>query len=359
MSTRRRPSQSGQHGYLLLDMLIATAISCALLGVLLQFAASALTAAGVQADAADLQQRLRVALESIRHDLMLAGAGPSHGGAGGPLVHVFAPVLPARTGLSGADGELTFRPDRLSAMYVPDGGAQTTVSVDMAGALIAIAIDGAAPGCSGPACGFGAGDDVLIYEPTGAGGAHEVFSVASVDGVAGTLTASAPLSRAYRRGARVAAIVQRIYYWDRSGKRLMVYDGAGSDLPLVDHVVDLRFTYFADPRADAVRITGAPNCVYTGSPPTPLLADLGGSAPKALSAAELTDGPACGEAPFRFDGDLLRLRRVSVTIRLEAESAQFRGTAGAFANAGFARSSAHVVADLQATIDVAPRNMSR
>jgi hypothetical protein len=76
-----------------------------------------------------------------------------------------------------------------------------------------------------------------------------------------------------------------------------------------------------------------------------------------MSQATLTDGPACGLSPYRFDADLLRIRRVSITIRLEAESSEFRGRGAAFATAGVSRAAGRVVADQQATIDVAPRNM--
>jgi hypothetical protein len=139
----------------------------------------------------------------------------------------------------------------------------------------------------------------------------------------------------------------------------MVYDGARSDVPLLDHVVDVRFAYLGDPRPGSVvaSVPGISNCAYVGSPPMPLLADLGGRAPKLLRAAQLIDGPVCGEAPNRFDADLLRIRRVMVSLRLEAESAEFRGTAGAFATAGLSRSGTKYVPDLQAVIDVAPRNM--
>ena len=85
------PSQSG---YVLVEMLIAAAIGILLVGVLLQFAVSAQTSTAVQGDIADLQQRLRVAMESMRHDLMLAGAGPARGAARGPLVRVLRQSCP-------------------------------------------------------------------------------------------------------------------------------------------------------------------------------------------------------------------------------------------------------------------------
>jgi hypothetical protein len=78
-----------------------------------------------------------------------------------------------------------------------------------------------------------------------------------------------------------------------------------------------------------------------------------------MAASLLTDGPSCGQPPFRFDADLLRVRRVSVTIRVEAESAEFRGRGIGFSSPGVAGASTRVVPDLQTTIDVTPPNMTR
>jgi prepilin-type N-terminal cleavage/methylation domain-containing protein len=351
----------GQDGYTLLELLIAAAISGALLGVLFHFAVSAQAAVGVQGEVADLQQRLRVVIQSVRHDLLLAGAGPSQGEPRGPLTRVFAPIVPARLGLIAADPELSFHDDRLTIVYVPDTRAQTRVAVDMVDGASPIAIEGSAPGCPpARACDFADDDRAVIFEPGGAGSAYELFTVATVDTASNTLTATAPLSRPYPAGSRVAQIVQRTYHFDRAGKRLMVYDGSRSDVPVLDHVVNVRVAYFGDPRPASVTPSapGIANCAYAGSPPMPLLVNLGGMAPKLLRAAQLTDGPFCGQAPNRFDGDLLRVRRVTVTVRLEAESAEFRGTGAAFSTAGFSRSGVKSVPDLEATIDVAPRNMA-
>ena len=357
-----REHSASQGGYLLIELLIAAAIGCALLGVLLQFAVSAETAVAVQGDVVDQQQRLRVAVESMRHDLLLAGAGPSRGLSRGPLVNVFPPIVPARLGLVDPDPDLSFHDDRLSIMYVPDTRAQTALVTGMAGSASPLVIDGSAPGCPATsACDFAPGDNAVIFEPGGAGGAHETFTVSAIDTARNMLTPSAPLSRAYVSGSRVALIVQRVYHFDRAGKRLMVYDGVHSDVPLVDHVVDLRFAFYGDPRAEAVKppVPGASSCAYAGSPPMPLLADLGGTAPKPLTAARLTDGPFCGQAPNRFDADLLRIRLVVFTIRLEAESAEFRGAGPAFSTPGSSRAATKYVPDLQTTTEVAPRNMAR
>jgi hypothetical protein len=83
------------------------------------------------------------------------------------------------------------------------------------------------------------------------------------------------------------------------------------------------------------------------------LDELGGTAPKLLPPARLTDGPVCGIAPHRFDADLLRVRRIGVTIRLETEAGEFRGSGPAF----FTRGTSDIP-DLQVSFDVAPRNLA-
>ncbi|MBW8896282.1 MAG: prepilin-type N-terminal cleavage/methylation domain-containing protein, partial [Acidobacteria bacterium] len=161
-----------QRGQGLIELLVATAIGLLVLGALLQFAVSAHTLTSVEGERADLQQRLRVALEMIRHDLMLAGAGPSRGPSRGPLNAIFPAVMPARVGVSGADPELSFHSDRISILYVPADAPQTRLISPMRSGASAVAIDGLAPGCRVmSACGFAPGMDVLIYEAPGVGGA--------------------------------------------------------------------------------------------------------------------------------------------------------------------------------------------
>lgn len=360
LSTSVRRRSSGQRGYLLVEMLLATAIAGALLGVLLQFTLAVHTTVAVQGDVADLQQRLRLAVEAVRRDLWLAGAGLSRGPGRGPLARVLPPIVPARLGRIGADPSLSSFDDRVTILYVPETRAETSIVAAMVDGASPLAIDGNAPGCPpARACDFSAGNRALVFEPGAAGSLYETFTIAAVDAIGNTLTPAAALSRAYPAGSRVAAIVQRVFHFDRAGKRLMVYDGDRSDVPVVDHVVDLHFAYLGDPRPDALAApaSGVVSCAYAGDPPVPLLANLGGTAPKLLAAAQLTDGPICGPAQNRFDADLLRIRRVVFTIRLEAESAAFRGTGSAFSTPGFSRGATRRVADQQATIAVAPRNM--
>jgi hypothetical protein len=160
--------------------------------------------------------------------------------------------------------------------------------------------------------------------------------------------------------ARVARVRQRVYYIDASTRRLMLYDGYQTDVPLADQVVALKFEYFVDPWAGGVSrpANGASNCVYAaGTPPVPLLVDFGGSTLVGAGAALLTDGPICGISPSSFDGDLLRIRRVRVTLRAQVADVSLRGRGSDFAAQGLSSSGESYVPDMEVSFDVSPRNM--
>jgi type II secretory pathway pseudopilin PulG len=357
----RRHSASGAPGYALLELLVSAAVVCVLLGVVIRFCVMAQASVRTQGDRADLQQRLRVAVEALRRDLMAAGAGLSSGLPRGPLVDVFAPILPSRSGRGGADPEVSYHADRISIIYVAAGASQTRLMQAMAAEDGPLLIDPNAPGCPpGNLCGFNRGDRVLVYPSSAGDGSHDVFTVSGADATQALLIPDAPLSRSYPADSRIATIVQRVYYLDRAGRRLMVYDGDRSDVPLVDHVVDLQFTYFADPAPTSVTppAEGASNCAYaSGAPPLPVLTDLGGTTLVPLSSGQLTDGPVCGLAPRRFDADLMRVRRIGVSLRIETEGAEFRGSGPSFANPGTSRDADRYIPDLQVSFEVTPRNM--
>jgi hypothetical protein len=59
----------------------------------------------------------------------------------------------------------------------------------------------------------------------------------------------------------------------------------------------------------------------------------------------------------RFDGDLLRIRRVRVTIRAQAADRLVRGTGPEYAVPGLATAGNAMVPDLEVTFDVTPRNL--
>jgi hypothetical protein len=79
-----------------------------------------------------------------------------------------------------------------------------------------------------------------------------------------------------------------------------------------------------------------------------------------LTAAQLVDGPWCPDAlnPTRWDADLLRIRRVAITIRVEAALSALRGPAGVlFTNGGTSREPTRWAPDQEIRVQVSPRNI--
>jgi hypothetical protein len=173
--------------------------------------------------------------------------------------------------------------------------------------------------------------------------------------------------------------------------QLRRFDGGSSDVPLLDHVVALRFDYFGEPRPpallpDVLLGEGAgPWTTYGASPPpiggaspfgfadgenclfavedgkhVPRLGSLGGVALVPLGEEVLTDGPWCpsASAPDRYDADLLRIRRVRVTLRVQVAASALRGRGVQFLRAGSSTSAERYVPDQEIRFDVVPVNMS-
>lgn len=304
-----------EQGFTLIEVLVAAAVLMALSATAVALARAARTASAAVGDMSDVQQRFRVSADLIQHDMSLAGAGT---GTGGPLIR-FLPALRPGAGVAG-DTDLTFAADRLTVLYVPQTAADAVLATAVPATLTTVAVSGGA--CArDAACGFAAGMQTLVYDARGPGFGYDVFVVADASG--GVLTrTSGTFARVYSPSAQVSEVVQRTYYVDTSGPgppRLMRGDGR-SAFPVVDGIQALSFRYFADPDPSSVSPAGAADgtCVYgAGSPPVPLLSPLGGVSLAELTAAELTDGPFCGIAPNRFDADLLRVRRVRVSLRVD------------------------------------------
>jgi hypothetical protein len=170
--------------------------------------------------------------------------------------------------------------------------------------------------------------------------------------------------------------------------QLMQYDGHASDQPAVEDVIALHVEYFGDgapPIATTtergeVRVTYGPkppqlaiddpadswgageNCTISSATGqySSRLQTLGQAGIIPLGQGLLVDGPWCPDAAhaFRFDADLLRVRRVRVQIRLQA-SRPFRALAGAlFMNSGSAGDPWRYVPDETITLEIAPRNIN-
>ena len=304
---------------------------------------------------------MRVAAERLRADIALAGAGPMRGPFEGGLGGYLAPIVPGRLGARSADLPMTAAADRITLVYVPEGVWPIVLSAPMAGSTGPLVIDASAPGCpTAGLCGFSVGTRALVVDTTAAGDGHEFFTVTNTAAGLAHDGVNPAFARPYAAGVwYVMPIVQRTYYFDRSGRRLMVYDGYQSEMPFIDNVLDVRFTYYADGSPWSVpRPQGAlGNCVYDARmPPVPRLDERDSLA--SLNTTDMTDGPVCGDGAHAFDGDLLRIRLVRVTLRLQAASDDVRGAGELFARPGRSSSGDSYVPDFEVTFDVVPRNLT-
>jgi hypothetical protein len=112
------------------------------------------------------------------------------------------------------------------------------------------------------------------------------------DGLAGT----------YYRPDTIAILgtATTTYYWKPDTLQLMQYDGGGSDLPMIDHVVGLTFDYLA-PSSTA------------------------GSSLVTIDPGTLIDGPWAADATRRlYDTDILRICEVRIRLRLQATAPSLR-----------------------------------
>jgi Tfp pilus assembly protein PilW len=393
MSANRRT----QAGFTLLEALIATLVLVTVTAAVFAVLDPSHGILRTQPEVADMQQRLRVGVDTLRHDLVMVGAGAYEGAQSGSLVGHFAPIMPFRQGASPAydDGVGVFRSNAVTIVYVPSTPSQTTIRTQMTDASsVAVNWDSGCPAAD-PLCGFEPGRNVVVYDSAGA---FDTFYVAGTD-PAGTLTLQhmqqGALSKTYPPGSKIAEVVQHSYYIDATNMQLMRYDGLSTATAVLDNVVALDFEYYGEPEPPAFRNPGVDQSVTYGPAPPALdvtqspyaagenctwqtsggdhvtrLASLGpmgntGLGLVRLTAAQLTDGPWCPDAssPNRYDADLLRIRRVRVTIRLQTGNAALRGslTTGndaLFANAGTANNGAHTVSDQSIRFDVSPRNMN-
>lgn len=348
-------------GFSLVELLVATLLTLVIAGAVFALVNPAETTAVTHPDAIDAQQRARVAADVVLHDLLMAGAGLSVGASAGPLSHALPPIVPRRMGLQGADAPSTARTDAVTITHVPSTLSQTTLRAPLVDGSSDLILE-AAPNCplARPLCGLAAGATILVFDRLGH---FDAFDVTQVTGEAGRVHLRNRLqSTSYQPGDVVTEADVRTYYFDRRARQLRQYDGNVTDVPVIDNVVGLSFEYFGDPDPPTAPRPppGAENCLYdaAGSPkPLPRLPPQGGSlAP--LPLAMFTDGPWCGAGSTQFDADLLRVRKVRVSLRVQVVSPAMRTRGPAFAQSGSSRSSSRSVPDVVLTFDVSPRNLN-
>lgn len=268
-------------GFSLVEMVVAMAIMVTMTGAIFELMNPAYGLFQAQPDASDLQQRVRVSTDAIFKDLVSAGAG-----TGGRLPG----VMPFRRGTDAPDPPGTFFADRVSVLSIPAFAPRTTVRIATEGNAVLVNEQPTCPN-SDPLCGFGTGELAVIFDESGA---YDTFRITDVGKTPPVLVhAGSTLSKSYAEGAVVASVAAATYSLQTDQatglRQLMKYDGDRTNLPLVDDVEGLRFEWFG--------------------------------AAGSLGRALLTDGPWLPDAasPARYDADLLRVRRIRVSLRVRPE----------------------------------------
>jgi len=352
-----------QAGYSLVELLVSTAIMMVVTGAIFAMVNPSQGTAKAQPEVSDIQQRMRIGSDTLFKELMMAGAGPYFGARTGSLLNFFAPVMPRRLGYQAPDDTRTAASDRLTLSYIPNSYSQTTIEKAMPPNSSEMKVT-YPPNCQVPKelCGFEEGMTVIIFDNTG----HwDTFTLTQVQDAAGHLQHHGQqLNYTYAAGSTITVAVSYTYFRDASTNQLMRYDGYQTTTPIVDNVVDLKFEYFGDPAPPTKPdpgVGGAANCLYDAMHnlvglPT-LTADEGSLA--ILPLEQLKDGPWCGGGDNEFDADLLRVRKVRVTLRMQASDVSVRGTNPLlFLNPGRARQSMAMVPDYVVRFDITPRNMN-
>ena len=358
----RARTLGSQAGYSLIELLVASAIMLTVTGAIFGLMNPSQGVAQAQPEVADLQQRMRVAQDTLFRELVMVGAGVYQGPVTGSLINFFAPIVPRRLGLAGSDPATVFRPDYMTISYIPTTYSQTTISDPMPPNSAELKVRDQ-PNCpkGQELCGFKQGMIVIVFDSTGH---FDTFEITNVQDSAGHLQhRNQNLNHQYNTGASVTQVVSYTYYRDAATNRLMRYDLAATETPLVDNVVDLQFSYFGDPNPplNPKPPAGEANCLYDANGNylgLPVLAPTDGSL-AALTPAMLTDGPFCGSGDTEFDADLLRVRKVRVTLRLQAANPALRGSdATIWLNPGQAVRGESAVPDYAVTFEVSPRNLN-
>jgi hypothetical protein len=386
----RRPRRA-QSGFTIVEMIFATAIMLTVTAATFTLMNPAHGMFAAQPEAMDLQQRLRIGVDTLHKDLLMAGAGTYSGAMTGSLGQYFSPIMPLRIGNQNPDPVGSFFTDRITVMYVPPTSAQTTIRDAMPNNSAEIKVK-PQPGCpnNDPLCGFKEGMQLLIMD---ASGAWDTFSVTTVQDEALHLQhRGEDLNKAYGQGSYIAQIAMSTY-WLKTDTvagdyQLMRYDGHQTDVPIADNIVGLSFEYYGDPQPPQLRPGMVPSTTYGPAPPElgvdntadnwgagencTFMVNTGLRVPRLptlttsyglvkLTQTQLTDGPWCPDSAqqARYDADLLRIRKVRVTIRVQVASPSLRGPTGAlFTRGGTSKGGERFIPDQEIKFDVTARNLN-
>ncbi len=348
-------------GVTLLESLVAIALTLTVTGAVFALVHPNSDVSQAQPEAMDMQQRARVASDLLSRDLLMAGAGLTTGPQAGALTHAFAPVIPRRLGLTGADSADVARRDAVTIAYVSPVAAQTTLSAPLGSGASTIEVSDL-PACPAgrEACGFERGMNALVFD---AAGQFDFFAVTGVNGWTLSVRHLGQSGSDYDDGAAVVQADLHTYYFNPLTRQLRHSDGYLSDVPVIDNVVSVAFEYSGDPAppGSPAPPPGTANCLYDdggnpGANLVPLPAQ--GASLAALPLSILNDGPWCGRGGTGFDADLLRVKRIRVTLRIQASRASLRGTGPDYLVPGTSRTATRALPDYTIAFDVTPRNLS-
>ena len=329
---------SSSRGFTFIELLVTLALGSIVVSAVAVLVMNTERLARTQSADVDAQQRARVIAQTLSRDLRLTGAGVDRGPMTGPLSRSFSPVLPRRIGRIRADAVDVARADTITLIHVPDTMVQTMLGTTASPASGQIELARCAGGAI--ACPVTRGVALAVFDPLGR---VDFVDVLATVGASTQVRMLGSPAGSFDAGTTVAEVAIRGYYFDAAQGQLRLYDGDGSDQPVVDGVAGLSFEYFGttDPPRWPQPPLGQANCLYdqTG-------AWLAGATLVAVDAALarlplsiFQDGPWCGAGGAAFDADLLRVRRIRVVALLR--------TSGA----GDPRP------DYRVTFDIAPRNL--
>jgi hypothetical protein len=410
VKTHIHDTRRGERGFSIVEMLIATVIMMAVTGATFQLMNPAHGMFAAQPEVSDMQQRLRIAVETLKKDLLMAGAGTYSGNNKlGSLGQYVATILPDREGRISADPPGTYKctttfcssldaSDTITIMYVPPTSAQTTLRADMPQSSAELKVNEQA-GCpkGDKLCGFREGMQVMVFDDTGT---SDIFSITNVQDESLHLQhRGQDLSKAYSANSTFVTQIAAATYWLKTDTaaetyQLMRYDGYETDVPIAENIVGMALEYFADPAPPMLLksvtdpkgpwtnygpkppAVGKPspgwpdgeNCLFmvsagTHVPRTEMASPLGpvnGPLVK-LTQTQLTNGPYCPNDSIdnRFDADLLRVKKVRVTLRVQVGDKSMRGPTGTFfLRGGTSRGGERYIPDQEISFEVTPRNLN-
>jgi len=224
----RRPSTGvsrSEAGFSLVELLVTLLIVSVVAGAALAVAAANVGMARTQPMAIDLQQRARVGIDLLYRDLYMAGAGMAYGPRPGPLHRAFAPIVPRRMGLQGADAPTVARADAITLMFVPPTRAQSALRQPLGAGASDLFIEHG-PQCppTDLLCALAAGASVVVFDNAGH---FDFFTVTSTAGDVAHVRQWQPghSSYAYPAGAAVSEAESHTYYFDVKNRQLRHFDG--------------------------------------------------------------------------------------------------------------------------------------